>query len=412
VFGLNAIANAFAHRNYRIYVCGNALSLTGLWIQRVATGWLTWELTHSGAWLGAMAFADLFPSILVSPFAGVIADRADRLRIMRISQCLSMLQSLVLAALTLAGLIDVALLLVLVTLNGLVAGFNQPARLALVSSLVPASALSTAIAVNSIVFNLARFVGPAVAGALIVWMGVGAAFVANAFTFAWFLGALALLRLDPATATGSARGKRSMLRDLREGLRYVTGHPGIGPLLAVLTSTGVGVRCVAELFPGFADRIFGLGAGGLAALTSSLGVGAVLGGMWLVSRGGVAELVRTALLASVLAVVTVFLFASVQQFWLAVLLAGLSGVFIASTGISVQTLVQTSVAAEVRGRVLSLYGLIQRASPALGALLVGGASEWFGLRLPLLVSCALCAAFWLAIWRRRHAIARALQEGG
>lgn len=408
MLGFSHIGSALAHRNYRIYVSGNAVSLVGLWIQRVATGWLTWELTGSGAWLGAMAFADLFPTIVVGPVAGVIADRTDRLRILRIAQSLSMLQAAVLAGLSIAGWIEPYSLLALVAINGIVSGFNQPARLALVGNLVPREALSTAVAINSVVFNLARFVGPALGGALIVAFGVGSAFAANAVSFLAFLLALTLIRIPPQIQGRRHAASDSILAGIREGLDYVAGHAGIGPLLALLAVTGAGARCVVELLPGFADQIFGRGAGGLAALTASVGVGAVLGGVWLARRGGAAGLARVALLNGLGMIATVLLFAYIERFWMALLVAAATGAFMAGTGIAVQTLVQSVAAPEVRGRVLALYGLIVRASPAVGALLVGSASEWFGLQAPLVVSTLACAAFWLWAWRRRRRIARAM----
>ena len=190
--GLGRIVRTLRNPSYGPYVAGNSLSLVGLWVQRVAIGWLTWELTGSAAWLGIVSLADLAPALLVGPFAGAYADRADRLRIVRIAQTLAMLQALALAALTAASLMRIELLVALVLANGIVVGINQPARLSLVSSLVPRADLPTAVAINSIVFNLARFIGPALAGVLIVQSGPAAAFAFNALSFVCFLVVLAI----------------------------------------------------------------------------------------------------------------------------------------------------------------------------------------------------------------------------
>ncbi len=406
------ITAALRHRNFRIYIAGNAVSMVGLWTQRVATGWLAWELTHSGAWLGAVAFADLCPSLVVGPFAGVVADRMDRLKVMRVAQSLSMLQAAALAGLAASGLITIESLLVLVLLNGVVVGFNQPSRLALVSSLVPRANLSTAVAVNSITFNLARFIGPAVAGLLIVTAGVAAAFAVNALSYLAFLVALARIRLDPQATPVRPKVRGGVLADIAEGLRYVSRHPGIGPLLALSTATGMGLRCFVELLPGFASEVFGRGAGGLAALASSVGVGAVAGGLWLAQRGATPDLPRLALIHGLYTALAVLAFVASDLFWLALAAAAAAGVFMSVSGIAAQTVVQIAADAGMRGRTLSVYGLIMRAAPAAGALVLGLASELAGLRLPLVLSAVACLLVWLRVWRRREVIENALADTG
>ncbi len=194
--GFGGIARALRNPNYGLYTAGNAASLIGTWMQRIAVGWLTWQLTGSGAWLGAMAFADLFPTVIIGPVAGAAADRWDRLRVTKISQALAMAQSIVLFLLTVSGHITIELLLVLTAALGVIAGFNQPARLALIPSLVRREDLAAAVAINSIIFNSARFIGPAVAGLMIVAGGISAAFAANAVSFVFFLVALSRIHLE------------------------------------------------------------------------------------------------------------------------------------------------------------------------------------------------------------------------
>lgn len=404
------IAEALRQRNFRLYVSGNAVSLVGLWTQRIAVGWLAWELTRSGAWLGAVAFADLCPSIVVGPFAGVVADRVSRLKIMRIAQTLSMFQAAALALLAAGGWINIEILIALVLLSGIVTGFNQPARLALVSSLVPRTHLATAVAINSIVFNLARFIGPAVAGALILTVGAAAAFAVNALSYLAFLFALARIRLGPDGLPARGNERRSVAADVAEGVRYLARHPGIGPLLLLSTITAIGIRCYVELLPGFAAGVFHRGAGGLAILGSAIGVGAVAGGMWIAQRGGLRGLPRIALWHSLFTALAVLGFAATDQFWLGVIFATVSGVFMAASGVSTQSTIQMAVDPAVRGRVLSLYGIIVRAGPAAGAMLLGGASEFVGLQLPLIAGAGMCILVWLTVWRRRAGIESALEE--
>ncbi|MGI9498766.1 MAG: MFS transporter, partial [Geminicoccaceae bacterium] len=218
--GLRLIPQTLGQPNYGIYVAGNSLSLIGSWMQRVAVGWLAWELSHSGAVLGLVAFADLAPTLMIGPFGGALADRFDRRRLLTIGQSINMVLSFVLAALTATGLMTVSLLVLIIGINGAVIGINQPARLALISGLVPREHLPTAVAINSLVFNLARFIGPAIAGLVILYFSTALVFFLNALSFISFL--VALRRLDlPEIDHGSAGGGQlPMLQAIGEGLRY------------------------------------------------------------------------------------------------------------------------------------------------------------------------------------------------
>ena len=234
--------------NYGIYTAGNAVSLIGTWMQRISIGWLTWELTHSGLWLGLVAFADFFPVMLIGPIAGAAADRWDRLRVVKTSQTISLVQATILFALTATGHMNIGLLVALSAFQGVIVAFNQPARLALVPSLVAAADLGSAVAINSVIFNLARFVGPMLAGLAIVWSGVATAFAANALSYVAFLVALTGVRVA-STASASTR-QRSFKADLQEGIRYTATHPAIAALLVLLIAIGIGGRPLNELLPG------------------------------------------------------------------------------------------------------------------------------------------------------------------
>jgi len=220
--GLRLIPQTLGQPNYGIYVAGNSLSLIGSWMQRVAVGWLAWELSRSGAVLGLVAFADLASTLMVGPFGGVLADRFDRRRLLMIGQSANMVLSFILAALTASGLMTVPLLVLIIGINGAVIGINQPARLSLISSLVARDHLPTAVAINSLVFNLARFIGPAIAGLVILYFSTALVFLLNALSFISFL--FALSRLDlPETDHRSAEGNTPpMLQAIAEGfpVRY------------------------------------------------------------------------------------------------------------------------------------------------------------------------------------------------
>ena len=402
--GFKPVGAVFQHRAFTRYVAGNAVSLVGLWMQRIAVGWLTWELTGSGAWLGIIAFADLFPSVLIGPIAGAVADRTDRLRAMLIAQVLLAALAAVLWVLAAGGWISIYSLAALALANGTVAGFTQPVRLALVASLVPRKRIETAVAVNSIVFNLARFVGPAVAGPVILAGGVATAFLVNALSYVVFIDALRRTRrLVAPDVLPPLAGSRSLLRSVADGIRYTIGHPAIAAVLLLVTATAVGLRPLSELLPGFADRVYGGDAGTLALLGAAVGIGAVAGGLWMVGRLG-PGLPLIVLASTLAAAVSALGFALTDGLWLAAAWAACFGTFVAAGGIAAQSFVQIKVDGAMRGRVLSLYGLIFRAGPAVGALAMGLASELAGLRWPLVAGVALTMWGWWWAWRRRRAL--------
>jgi predicted MFS family arabinose efflux permease len=406
--GLGGVGRALGDRNYRIYVLGNLFSVVGSWVQRVAVGWLTWELTESGVWLGVIAFADLLPTVVIGPFAGAFADRFDRLRLLMIAQSLAFLQALLLCGLTAMGWITIELLLGLTLYLGLVLGFSQPVRLALIPSLVRRENLSAAIAFNSILFNGARFVGPALAGVVIVWGGVAPAFAINALTFVALLLALSRVRVETPTVVGLHPG--GILAGIAEGLGYALRHPGIAPALLLLAATALLARPFAELLPGFAADVFDRGVDGLAWLTSATGLGAMAGGMWLAGRRTVAGLTRAMVAHIGVLVVALLVFSATRNFGVAVAALIAAGFAMVVCAVGIQTLMQVAVDGAMRGRVLSLYGLVLRVGMALGALMMGLASAGFGLRLPVAVGAALCAIAGLWAVRRLGRLTAALES--
>jgi predicted MFS family arabinose efflux permease len=405
--GSRLIALPLRNPNFGIYSAGSAVSLTGMWMERIAIGWLTWQLTESGFWLGVVAFADFFPVVLVGPIAGAVADRWDRLRMVKSSQTTLLVQAAVLWALTVSGHINVGWIVALTTIHGVVVAFNQPARLALVPSLVPQADLGSAVAINSVVFNLARFVGPIFAGLAIVWSGVAAAFAANALSYVVFLLALARIRLGPGE-TATAKPARSFTVDLLEGIRYTATHPGIGALMVLLIAFGVGGRPLTELLPGLADDVFNAGAGGLSILASAVGGGAILGGIWLGHRAHASDLMTVTLATALGSALAASASIATTNLWLALPAVTVFGFCISTAGIASQTLVQLASARSMRGRVMGVYGLIFRGGPAIGALGAGLVSVQLGLRWPVVIGALLVIAAWLWAYLNRRRIADAL----
>jgi MFS family permease len=400
------LALPLRNTNFGLYSVGSGISLIGMWMQRIAIGWLTWQLTESGFWLGVIAFADFFPVILVGPIAGAAADRWDRLKVVKFSQTISLFQAVALFALTASGHINIGLLVTLTAFQGFIVAFNQPARLALVPSLVPEGDLASAVAINSVVFNLARFVGPMLAGLVIVWSGVSAAFAANAISYIPFLLALARIRVAPASVATVQR--RSLGADLKEGIRYTATHPGIAALLVLLIAVGIGGRPLNELLPGFAADVFRAGAGGLAIMASTIGGGAILGGMWLGHRAHSSGLIPIALGSALAGALAAIAAVATDRLWAALPALLIFGFSMSAAGISVQTLIQLASARHMRGRVMGLYGLIFRGAPALGALGAGIASSYIGLRWTVFLGALLVVATWLWCYFVRERIAATL----
>ncbi|CAK7255087.1 MULTISPECIES: MFS transporter [unclassified Shinella] len=408
---LSAILSALRHPNYRLYATGNAISLVGTWMQRLTVGWLAWELTGSGVWLGLIAFSDLFPTVVAAPFAGTLADRRDRLRILNVTQRAAMAHALLLFGATVTGVINIWLLFALTLFLGTVSAFDQPARLALVPSLVPRADIPVAVAINSIVFNLARFIGPAVAGLLLYWSGPSIVFASNAVSFIAFL--VILSKLDIVSDNLPAARSGNFMQRMAEGLRYLVTNAGLRVLLVTLIAVSVGGRPIVELLPGFAADVFRSGSTSLAILTASMGVGAMLAGLSINAQASPRALVGMIVASAALLAIAILVFVSTSSLWIAVPALVVAGFGMARASISAQTAIQLSVKAEMRGRVLAIYGLIFRGGPALGALGMGLASAQFGLRWPVVAGAALLlgGCCW-AFPQREHIIASLEEEGG
>ncbi|HEX3416427.1 MAG TPA: MFS transporter, partial [Stellaceae bacterium] len=396
--GLGNITRAFAHRNYLIYVSGNSISLIGWWLARVAVGWLTWTLTHSGAWLGLISLADFLPVLFLAPFAGVLADRRDRVRTIRLTQWIGCVQASLLAILVVSDSMTIEILFALVLTLGIASGVAQPSRLALIPTLVDRKSLASALAINSVMFNLARFIGPALAGIVIAEIGIAAAFAANAVSYIAFQISLLNLRgLPPQPAVG----RQNVLRASVEAFSYAYRHSGIGPMLLLFLVTTIGTRGFIELFPGFADRVFGRGPQGLAMLTSTVGLGAICGASWMVLRSGITGLANVVLVCTLIMSLAILALTATDAFYLALPCVFVAGAMMTITGTGAQTLIQAAVDARMSGRVMALYGMIFRAGPAVGAVLMGTLSEYLGLRLALALGAIVSGSFWLAT-RFRH----------
>ena len=397
--GNTAVFRTLKIPNFRNYMFGNFFSQAGMWAQRIAVGWLTWELTESPTWLGAMAMADFFPNVIMAPLAGALADRWDRLKAVRLYVTISAIISSVIVWLTVTGTITVHSLFVLVLLNGIIMSFNYPVRLSLIQSLVGREALTSAVSISAIVFNIARIGAPALTGPAIAFWGVGPALmftVVADFVFVFTLYKVQLLH--DVKEVLKEKGKISA--EIMEGFRYAFRHPGIGPLLIILVMMAIFGRPFIELLPGFADKIFNQGVDGFALLTSILGVGSFIGSISLAKREGVKGLTRILIFNTLVLSLSVIGFASTNNFWIAMAFTLAVGYAIVAIGVIEQTLIQIAVEDSMRGRMLSFYTLIARGCPSAGALLMGYFSSFYGLQLPIIAGAIICIGVWL--WAKKR----------
>lgn len=396
----SAVSNAFRNRNFAIYTAGYLISNTGLWVQRLAVGWLSWTLTESAFWVAAVAMADLFPVVILGLFGGVVADRVSRLRVVVICQIIQSIQAVALFLLVAFDLINIELLFAFTFILGATTGFDQPARQSMVYSLVRREDLTSAVAINSIVFNTARFFGPAISGVVIATFGIAHAFALNAVSFLAVFVALAMLRI-PATEHVS-KHRRSVMQDLLLGLRYTQRHKVIGPLVGFALAFSLLIRPLNELMPAITELIFDHGASGLAILTSARGVGALIAGLQLAKRTQMEGLTRNLIIAMLLGIISVFLLLATEYFWVGAFALVIFGYSVSTAGVGTVTMIQVTVDNRLRGRVLSLNGLIMRGVPSLGAIVMGWVADRAGLYWPLAVGAGIFVVIYLfaARWER------------
>ena len=307
--------------------------------------------------------------------------------------------SSVIVWLTVTGQINVYLLFILVLLNGIVMSFNYPVRLSLIQSLVGREALTSAVSISAIVFNVARIGGPAFAGPAIALWGVGPVLTFTVIADFVFVFTLYNIQLLSSTAK-KATEETTLGVEIMDGFRYAFKHPGIGPLLIILVMIAIFGRPFIELLPGFADKIFSRGVDGFAWLTSILGVGSFIGSISLAKRDGVKGLTRILIFNTLVLALAVIGFAATDNFWIAMLFTAIVGYAIVAIGVIEQTLIQVAVDDSMRGRMLSFYTLIARGCPSIGALLMGWLSSFYGLQPPIIAGAVICIGIWA--WSRRR----------
>jgi MFS family permease len=380
---------ALRHRNFRLFFGGQLISLIGTWMQSVAQSWLIYRLTHSALLLGAVGFAGQIPIFLIAPLGGHVADRVDRRRIIIVTQTCAMILAAILAALTLTERIHEWHIVVLAALLGVVNAFDMPARQAFIVQMVERDDLMNAIALNSSMFNGARVVGPAVAGILVAAIGEGWCFFANAVSYVAVLAGLFLMtteRFVPRPMAGSA------LRNIREGLRFVAHTAPIRALLLLIAIVSFTGMPYAVLMPVFADRVLHAGARGLGILMGASGVGALAGSVMLAMRSTVRGLGRWVAVSSTLFGMTLIAFGISRTLWLSVAILVPLGASMMVQMSSSNTLIQSMVPDELRGRVMAAYTMMFMGMGPLGALAGGTVADRVGAPVAVIVGGAITIA--------------------
>jgi len=391
------LTRALRHRNYRLFFGGQSVSLIGTWITRIATSWLVYRLTGSELLLGIVGFCSQIPTLILTPFAGVIVERSDRRRILVITQVLSLIQSVVLAALTLTDVITVTHVLVLQLMQGVINSFDTPARQSLVVEMVDDRRdLSNAIALNSTMVNGSRVIGPSIGGIVIAAAGEGWCFVLDAISYVGVILSLTAMRLTPRTIT--APDGVPVIDDLRNGWRYVVDSKPIRSALILLSIVSISGMPYTTLMPAIAAEQLGGGPNTLGMLMAATGVGALSGGVYLASRESVVGLGRVIMIGAMTFGLALLGFSMTNSVWLAApLLALVGGGFIIQAA-STNTIIQTIVDERFRGRVMAFYTMAFFGTVPIGSLFAGLLADRIGAPRTVALGGVVCilSGMWFA----------------
>jgi MFS family permease len=401
---LERIVRALRHRNYRLFFAGQSISLIGTWMQRVAMNWLVYRLTGSAVLLGVVNFTGQAPTLLFTPVAGVIADRYDRHRLLIATQILAMVQAALIAVLVLTNVIVVWELVLLSLFLGIVNAFDTPIRQSMIVEMIDnREDLANAIALNSSMVNGARLVGPSIAGILIATVGEGMCFLLNAVSYVAVIAALMAMTM----ATKYARGRRPQIwQAWREGVAYVFDSPPIRSVLLLLAVVSFMGMPYATLLPIFAQEILHGGAETLGFLMGAAGIGALAGAMFLASRDSVRGLEMVLVVSATIFGTGLIAFSLSRVFWASCGLMIVSGFGMMVHMAASNTLVQTLVDDDKRGRVMSLYTMSLRGMVPLGSLIAGGLASHIGAPATLTLG-GICCVLGAVIFASRRAAFRA-----
>src|ERR1700690_974919 len=396
--GWKFAVRALRSRNYRLFFTGQTVSLIGTWMTQIATSWLVYRLTGSAFLLGIVGFASRIPTFLLGAFAGVWVDRWNRHHTLLVTQILSMAQSFALAGLALARIITIREVIWLGLAQGIINAFDMPARQAFVIQMVEDRAdLSNAIALNSSMVNTARLLGPSIAGVIIAAVGEGYCFLIDGFSYLAVIASLLAMRISAVQQT---RTQKAILHELKEGWSYVTHSVPIRSILLLLALVSLVGMQYTVLMPIFAAQVLHGGAHTLGFLMGASGVGALVGAMFLASRKNVLGLGRLIPLAGAGFVVGLIALGLSRALWLSLVLMLLVGCAMMIQMAASNTILQTIVHDDKRGRLMSFYSMAFLGMAPFGSLLAGSLASRVGAPRTVIISGSICIA--CAGWFASH----------
>ena len=402
------IWRALAHRNFALFFIGQGLSLSGTWMQSLAQSWLVYRLTGSPLLLGLVAFASQAPVLAFGLLGGVLADRWPRHRLLLVTQSLSLIQAATLATLTLTGAVTVHWILGLAAVLGLINALDMPVRQSFIAELVPRADLPSAIGLNSSAFNAARIIGPSIAGVLVASVGEGICFLINTLSFLAVIACLLAMRL-PEKPTPAHENPVALLA---HGLRYARETPHVRAILALIAGLSLTAMSYTVLLPVFAGEILHAGAHGFGALMAATGVGALAGALRIARRASIRGLGTVIVQAVLIFGASLVALAASTTLWLSILVLCVTGYGMITAMAGCNTLLQSLVPDELRGRVMSLYTLFFLGMSPIGSLLAGALATHVGTPLTFLAG-GLGALLGAALfWRALPAIRRHIREHG
>jgi len=385
------LTRALQHRNFRLFFGGQSISLVGTWITRVATSWLVYRLTGSALLLGIAGFAGQIPTLLITPFAGVLVDRHDRRRILLVTQAGSLIQSALLAILTFTGVITVRQIIWLQVVQGVINSFDTPARQAFVSEMVEDRRdLPNAIALNSSMVNGSRIIGPSIGGVLIAAFGEGWCFAVDAISYLAVIASLVAMRVEPRHREATA--EMHLLDELHHGWKYVLHSVPIRSALLLVAIVSTAGTPYTVLMPAIAAQVLHGGPNTLGLLMTATGVGALSGALYLAQRESVVGLGRIIMWASAVFGIGLVIFSMTTTLWAAFLVLAVAGCGFMIHLAATNTVLQTIVEERLRGRVMSFYTMAFFGTVPIGSLLGGLMADRYGPTKTVLASGVVCLA--------------------
>jgi MFS family permease len=390
---------AFSVRNFRLYFGGQVISVSGAWMQRVAQSWLVLEMTDSGAVVGALTAVQFLPILLFATSGGLLADRMDKRKLLYITQSLAATIALTLGVLVLTGAIEIWMVFALALALGLVGSVDNPTRQSFVMEMVGRSKLANAVALNQVLVNSARIAGPAIGGILIVTVGIGWCFVLNSFTYLFFIAAIRMMHPEDFDRSAPARRDRGQVR---QAIRYVAQHPVLRSTLVMSAVIGLFAYEFEVVLPLLARFTFGGDADTFGTLFAAMGVGAVLGGLFVANRGRATP--RAIIYAALTMGTAIGLTAIAPNVWVAYVT--LFGVGLGSSAFMTlsNSVLQLESGPQMRGRVVGMRATAVLGARPLGAPIVGWIGEHFGPRFAL--GLGAVAAIGVALWARSRMLDR------